>query len=58
MARLIITPINDDGTVGRAIVVNNKSKSEKVIGQLGTLFLWGVYLSIAALFIHSFMQAY
>lgn len=58
MARLIITPINEDGTVGRAIVVNSKSKAEKVAGSIGVVLVWTIYLAIAAFIINSFIQAY
>lgn len=58
MVKLIITPINEDGTVGRAIVVNSKSKAEKVAGSIGVVLVWTIYLAIAAFIINSFIQAY
>lgn len=59
--RFIITPVNEDGTVGRAIYIHKKGASDKVsdaIVSIGNFLVGGFLLCVALLLLWRYTEVY
>ena len=56
--RFIITPISEDGTVGRAIYVHKTSKLDKVLEFIGVVMVSFILICMVLFVLHSAIEVY
>jgi hypothetical protein len=56
--RFIITPISEDGTVGRAIYVHKKSKIEGFIETVGAIMVTCIFFYIVLFIVRAAIEVY